>query len=66
MAKKGNSKYIPDLLPSGTTIEVVKISKKGEVIGIKEMQYGEWKKMTKQVGFTYRAYQKGHHSFKVK
>lgn len=66
MAKQDNRKYIPDLLPSGTTIEVVKIDKEGNVVGIKEMQYGEWKKMVKQPSYTYRAYQSKFSQFKTK
>ena len=51
MAKQDNRKYIPDLLPSSTIVEIVKTDKKGEFVGIKEMEYGLWKKMEKQAGF---------------
>ena len=63
MAKVDNRKFIPDLLPAGTEIDVVKFDEKGDFAGIKSMPYGEWKKMEKQKGFTYRAYQKGQSSF---
>ena len=64
MAKQDNRKYIPDLLPSSTIVEIVKTDKKGEFLGIKEMEYGLWKKMEKQVGFFYRCYQRGYSQFK--
>jgi len=56
---RGNPKYVPDLLPLGTIIEVVKIDKHGEFVGMKEMKYGDWKQMKRQPGFHYRAFQKG-------
>ena len=56
MAKK--PAFIADLLPSNTIVEVVKLDLKGNFVGKKDMEYGQWKKMTKQSGFIYRAYQK--------
>ena len=66
MAKLDNRKYIPDLLPQATIVEVVKLDKQGEFVGIKEISYKEWKVMEKQSGFIYRCFQKGYSKFKTK
>lgn len=63
MAKQDNRKFIPDLLPSGTIVEVVKLDNKGEFVGIKDMEYKDWKTMKKQAGFIYRCFQKGFSKF---
>lgn len=64
MVKKGNPNFTTDLLPVATMVEVVKLDRKGEFIGIKDMRYGEWKVMKRQSGFIYRAFQKGFSKFK--
>lgn len=67
MAKQNNAKkYVPDLLPAGTVVDVVKFDSKMEFVGLKSMLYGDWKQMKKQAGFTYRAYSKGFSSYKNK
>jgi len=63
LAKQDTKKYLPDLLPAGTTVDIVKFDLKMEFVGLKSMLYGDWKKMKKQAGFTYRAYQQGKSSF---
>lgn len=61
MAKQ---KYIPDLLPPGTIVEVAKFDRiTGEFIGLKVMSHGDFKKMEKQKGYRYQEYQKGLSSF---
>ena len=65
MAKqKPNTKYSPDLLPDTIEVEVVKLDKKGELVGMKLMSFGDWKQMTRQPGFDYRAFQQGFSKFK--
>ena len=60
MAGPDKKKYIPDLLPAGTIVEVVKYNQKtGEYIGTKEMSHGDFKNMAKQKGFRYQEFQKG-------
>lgn len=60
-------KYVPDLLPPGTMVEVVKFnSKTGEFVGLKLMSHGDFKKMERQKGYRYQEYQKGFSSFKNK
>jgi len=67
MAKKTSSTFVVDLLPAGTIIEIVKFNgKTGEFVGIKTMEYGEWKSMEKQKGFIYRAYQQKFSQFHLK
>jgi len=66
LAQPDKKKYIPDLLPTGTIVDVVKTDKDGEFSGLKSMLYGEWKKLVKQPGFVYRAYQKGFSQFNKK
>ena len=61
---KANQKFSPDLLPSNTVVEVVKLDKKGEFVGMKLMSFGDWKQMERQPGFDYRAFQKGFSKFK--
>ena len=61
---KANQKFSPDLLPANTVVEVVKLDKKGEFVGMKLMSFGDWKQMTRQPGFDYRAFQKGFSKFK--
>jgi len=58
--------FVVDLLPANTIVEVVKLDLKGEFVGIKEMDYGDWKKMTRQKGFIYRAFQKNFSQFHLK
>lgn len=61
---KANQKFSPDLLPANTVVEVVKLDKKGEFVGMKLMSFGDWKQMARQPGFDYRAFQKGFSKFK--
>ena len=61
---KANPKFSPDLLPAATIVEVVKLDKKGEFVGMKLMSFSDWKQMTRQPGFDYRAFQKGFSKFK--
>ena len=56
--------FTTDLIPDNTIIEVIKLDIKGNFIGKKDMEYGEWKKMKKHSGFIYRAFQKGYSQFK--
>jgi hypothetical protein len=57
-SKEQKQRFIPDLLPSGTIIEVVKIAPDGSSKK-REMTFGEFKALKKQKGFTYRSYQSG-------
>lgn len=67
MVKQDTKKYIPDLLPAGTIVEVVKYNKKtGEFIGMKLMSHGDFKNMVKQKGFRYQEFQKGVSQFHLK
>lgn len=68
MAKQNNAKkYIPDLLPAGTVVDVVKFnSRTGEFIGLKSMTHGDFKAMERQKGFRYQEFQKGFSSYKNK
>lgn len=64
MAAPDKKKYIPDLLPPGTIVEVAKFDREtGEFIGLKVMSHGDFKSMVKQKGFRYQEYQKGLSSF---
>jgi hypothetical protein len=66
MAKQESKKYIPDLLPPGTMVEVAKFDRvNGEFVGLKAMSHGDFKKMEKQKGFRYQEYQKNFSSFKI-
>ena len=66
MAKTDNRKYIPDLLPASTIVEVVKYKQKtGEYVGMKLMSHGDFKKMEKQKGFRYQEFQKGFSQYKL-
>lgn len=57
-------KYIPDLLPLGTIVEVVKFNgKTGEFVGKKSMSHGDFKKMDRQKGFVYKSFQLGFSQF---
>lgn len=59
---EAQKKYIPDLLASNILVEVIKIDREGGAVK-KDMEYGVWKGLKKQKGFTYRAYQKGFSQF---
>ena len=61
---EAQKKYIPDLLADNTIVEVIKIDREGGAIK-KDMEYGVWKLLKKQKGFTYRAYQKGFSQFNL-
>lgn len=61
-SKEDKKRFIPDLLPTNTRIEVVKIAKDG-TSEKKEMDFGDYKAMKKQAGFTYRAYALGFSQF---
>lgn len=65
MAKQDNRKYVPDLLPPGTIVEVIRRDAEGNVV-MKEMTHGDFKKMEKQKGFRYQEFQKGFSQFNVK
>ena len=65
MAAPDRKKYIPDLLPPGTIVEVAKFDRNtGEFVGLKAMSHGDFKKMDNQKGFRYQEYQKGFSQFK--
>jgi len=65
MAKVDNRKFIPDLLPPETLVEVAKFDRiTGEFIGLKVMSHGDFKKMEKQKGFRYQEFQQNFSSFK--
>lgn len=67
MAKVDNRKFIPDLLPPGTIVEVAKFDREtGEFIGLKVMSHGDFKKMEKQKGYRYQEYQKGFSKYHLK
>jgi len=67
MAKQDTKKYIPDLLPAGTIVEVVKYNiRTGEFIGMKLMSHGDFKNMVKQKGFRYQEFQKNFSQYKDK
>ena len=67
MAKQDTKKYIPDLLPAGTIMEVVKYNQKtGEYIGTKTMSHGDFKNMVKQKGFRYQEFAKGFSQYHLK
>ncbi len=55
--------FTHDLIPDSTIIEVVKLDSKGNFVGKKDMLYADWKKMEKQSGFIYRAFQKNYSQF---
>ena len=61
MAKQN---YTPDLIPANTVVEVVKLNSLNmEFVGMKIMEYSEYKNMKKQKGFIYRCFQKGYSQF---
>lgn len=62
-SKEQKKKYIPDLLPLNTIVEVIKIDLKGNFIGKKDIKYSEWKEFKKQKGFNYTCFQKGFSKF---
>lgn len=64
-SKEDRKRFLPDLLPANTIVEIIKISPDGTAEK-REMLYSEWKIMKKQPNFTYRAYQKGVSQFKLK
>ena len=67
MAKQNTKKYLPDLIPPTTIMEVVKFnSKTGEFVGMKVMSHGEFKSMVKQKGFRYQEFQSGFSQFNIK
>lgn len=67
MAKQDKSKYAPDLIPASAEVEVVKINILNmEFVGMKIMEYSEYKNMNKQKGFIYRCFQKGYSQFHLK
>lgn len=67
MAVPDKNKYIPDLLPPGTIVEVAKFDREtGEFIGLKVMSHGDFKKMEKQKGYRYQEYQKGFSKYHLK
>lgn len=61
MAKQN---YTPDLIPANTIVEVVKLDNNSEFVGMKLMEYSNWKKLEKKKGFIYRCFQKGYSQFK--
>jgi hypothetical protein len=60
MAKGQNQDFIPDLLSVHVDIEVIRTGPDGKTSKVDEVWSG--KKMVKQRGFVYRAYQIGFHS----
>jgi hypothetical protein len=67
MAKQDTKKYLPDLIPPTTMMDVVKFnSRTGEFVGLKLMSHGDFKKMDRQKGFRYQEFQKGFSQFKKK
>jgi len=67
LANQDKKKYIPDLLPSGTIVEVVKYNRRtGDFVGMKLMSHGDFKNMEKQKGFRYQEYQKGFSQYHLK
>jgi hypothetical protein len=67
MANQDRKKYLPDLIPPTTMMDVVKFnSKTGEFVGLKLMSHGDFKKMDRQKGFRYQEFQKGFSSYKNK
>jgi len=67
MAKQDTKKYIPDLLPAGTIVEVAKYNKKtGEFVGMKLMSHGDFKNMVKQKNSRYQEFQKGYSQYHLK
>lgn len=50
------------ILSDSTIIEVVRI--KGDEVVVKEMELSAWKKLVKQEGYRYVAFQKGFQQFK--
>jgi hypothetical protein len=56
-----------DLILNNEIMEVCKFERQsGEFVGMKLMKYEEWKKMKKQSGFVYRAFQKNFSQFHLK
>jgi len=47
-----------------TIVEVVKLDKKCNFVGIMDMEYGKWLNFKGQKGFTYISFQKGFSQFK--
>jgi hypothetical protein len=67
MAKQDTKKYLPDLIPPTTMMDVVKFnSRTGEFVGLKLMSHGDFKKMDRQKGVRYQEFQKGFSQFKKK
>jgi len=60
MANPNKKKYLPDLIPNTTMMDVVKYKMRtGEFVGMKLMTHGDFKNMVKQKGFRYQEFQKG-------
>lgn len=66
MAKQDNKKASFDVLPLHTIVEVVKLDQKGNFIGKKDMEYGQWKDFKRQSGYIYRCFQKKFSQFEIK
>lgn len=47
-----------EILPLNTVVEVVKLDLKGNFVGKKDMEYGQWLEFKRQSGFIYRCFQK--------
>jgi hypothetical protein len=62
---RGNPNFVPDLLGVHVDIEVIRTGPDGKNVK-KLMKYGDWKKMVKQRGFVYRAYQIGVSQYDLK
>jgi hypothetical protein len=58
LTKEQKKRFLLDLLPINTIVEVIRVDKDGNFVK-KEMKYGDWKEFKKQIGYTYTCYQKG-------
>ncbi len=64
LSKEDKKRFLPDLLPESTIVEVIRRDKDGNVV-MKIMSHGEFKKMDKQKGFHYQEFQKGFSQFLI-
>jgi hypothetical protein len=62
LTKEQKKRFLPDLLPINTIIEVIRVDKDGNFVK-KEMTFGEFKGIKKRKDFSYIAYQKGFSMF---
>jgi len=65
LSKEDKKRFLPDLIPNNTIMEVIRRDKKGNVV-MKVMTHGEFKSMEKQKGFHYQEFQRFFSQFHLK